>query len=43
MVCRTVDVMLFVEKERVWCLKHDRMCDGISGYKFYSSGGTVKP
>jgi hypothetical protein len=43
MGCITVDVMPFVEKKRVWCLKHDRMIDGIGGYKFYSSGGAVKP
>jgi hypothetical protein len=41
MVFRTVNVMLFVEKKRGWCLKHDRMWDDISGYKFYS--GSVKP
>jgi hypothetical protein len=43
MVCRTVDGMNFVEKKRGWCLKHDGMCDGISGQKFNSGGGTVKP
>jgi hypothetical protein len=43
MVCRTGDVILFVEKKRGRCFKHDRICDGISGYKLYSGSGTVKP
>jgi hypothetical protein len=47
MVFRTEDVMLFVEKKRGWCLKYDRMCEGISGprvkNKFDSGGGTVRP